>query len=420
MKWSAIVAWLVILSICIGLPVLRARQSREATQYGTASDVDISTRLMGRYIVGAARVFPKQGPGMISTLDDQPHADETPRIATAIVAGELIGRDGATSRLKRIDTPAARDFLSVYQSGDTTADLSAEQARFGWFADLARSFGRSDTDPLRKQTIGEATKTFAVAMIGLGVGGLGALAGLVLFVTAIVLISAGNIQFAYLRPTGRAYTYIEAFAIYLVGIFAVGEALGLAWPGAPLWVHILGMFCPIVIAFYWPMLRGGLWKHQRRDWGVHTGKGIFIEALCGIGGYLAGLPIMAAGILITFLLVAKSGATATHPIMQDLDMNPLILLGIASVFAPLTEELLFRGALVSHLRGMTGVVLSAIVSGLIFASVHPQGWAAIPALASIGCVLALIRQWRGSLVPSMVAHALHNGILLTVVILMLH
>ncbi|MGN6728054.1 MAG: CPBP family glutamic-type intramembrane protease [Tepidisphaeraceae bacterium] len=57
---------------------------------------------------------------------------------------------------------------------------------------------------------------------------------------------------------------------------------------------------------------------------------------------------------------------------------------------------------------------------MIFASIHPQGWAAIPALASIGLVLALIRQWRGSLVPSMVAHALHNGALLGVVLLVLH
>jgi membrane protease YdiL (CAAX protease family) len=48
---------------------------------------------------------------------------------------------------------------------------------------------------------------------------------------------------------------------------------------------------------------------------------------------------------------------------------------------------------------------------LIFAALHPQGFLAIPALASIGMGFSLLREWRDSLIAPMVAHAINNGIL---------
>jgi membrane protease YdiL (CAAX protease family) len=48
---------------------------------------------------------------------------------------------------------------------------------------------------------------------------------------------------------------------------------------------------------------------------------------------------------------------------------------------------------------------------VIFAGIHPQGLAGIPVLTAMGMVLAGIRLWRNSLVASMAAHALHNGVL---------
>lgn len=420
MKWTVWLAWALILLICVALPVLRALHPQKLEAEGSPAGLDVATRTLGRYIVGAKQFGPDFGATSVATMDEKSHSSELQRIATAIVAGEVQGADSAANRLKAIDTDTAREFLPIYEAHGSTAAASLEQERLGWFCDLAQSFGKPDADPLRARVLGQAKKTF-VTIAAAAVGALGAgLVGLTLFIAAIVLAAMGKIRFAFLRPTGLSRTYIEAFAIYLVGILAVGLGISWAAPDAPLWLHMVGMSGPIVVAFYWPMIRGTRWKHQRRDWGIHTGRGLVIEALCGIGGYLAGLPIIVAGVLTTVVLLTKTGSTASHPIMQDLDMSPWLLLGMASVFAPLTEELLFRGALVSHLRGGVGAVTAAILSGLIFASIHPQGWAAIPALASIGLVLALIRQWRGSLVPSMVAHALHNGALLGVVLLVLH
>jgi len=66
---------------------------------------------------------------------------------------------------------------------------------------------------------------------------------------------------------------------------------------------------------------------------------------------------------------------------------------------------------------MTASRVARIVVSILFAAIHPQGWTAIPVLGAIGFVLAMIRIQRNSLVASMTAHALNNGMMLTVLIL---
>ena len=92
---------------------------------------------------------------------------------------------------------------------------------------------------------------------------------------------------------------------------------------------------------------------------------------------------------------------------------------LGCVWAPITEELTFRGVLYAHFRERHGWLLSATAVGTLFAVVHPQGWTVYPVLAAVGFVFASIREWRGSILPSMVAHAFHNGIVLTLAVLML-
>jgi len=50
---------------------------------------------------------------------------------------------------------------------------------------------------------------------------------------------------------------------------------------------------------------------------------------------------------------------------------------------------------------------------------HPQGWVAVPALSAIAMVLAALREWRGSLIAPMAAHACNNFLVLTLALLFL-
>jgi len=77
------------------------------------------------------------------------------------------------------------------------------------------------------------------------------------------------------------------------------------------------------------------------------------------------------------------------------------------------EETMFRGIFLHHLRQRWSWIASASVVSLIFAMLHPQGWVAIPALASIAMVLGALREWRGSLIAPMAAHACNNFLALT-------
>ena len=96
----------------------------------------------------------------------------------------------------------------------------------------------------------------------------------------------------------------------------------------------------------------------------------------------------------------------------------LQLLFLASVVAPIVEETMFRGVLYRQLRQASArfgyapsVLVSILIVSFIFAAIHPQGWLAIPPLMSVAIAFNFVREWRGSLVPSMVAHGVHNGLL---------
>ena len=99
---------------------------------------------------------------------------------------------------------------------------------------------------------------------------------------------------------------------------------------------------------------------------------------------------------------------------------------LAAVAAPVVEETIFRGVLYRHLRDSSrswaiwlSIGMSGLVSGVIFAAIHPQGWMAIPALGAIGFALALAREWRNSLIAPMLMHALNNGLVITMAMLVL-
>jgi membrane protease YdiL (CAAX protease family) len=166
----------------------------------------------------------------------------------------------------------------------------------------------------------------------------------------------------------------------------------------------------------WPLLRGVTWPQLREALGWHRGKGILLEIAMGAWGYAAGLPVIGIAFFITSLLLKYSHTQSTHPITEEFTAGMSLakifgLLISAAVCAPLLEETIFRGALYGHLRRRWAPWISAGVVALVFAAMHPQGWAAIPVLGSIALVLAALREWRGSLVASMTAHAINNGLL---------
>lgn len=88
-----------------------------------------------------------------------------------------------------------------------------------------------------------------------------------------------------------------------------------------------------------------------------------------------------------------------------------MVLGLLSavVWAPIVEETLFRGALYRFLRTRIGVVAAVLLSAAVFGAIHPYGGTGLVHVAVLGVLFACLREWRGSLIAPVVAHALHNG-----------
>jgi hypothetical protein len=83
----------------------------------------------------------------------------------------------------------------------------------------------------------------------------------------------------------------------------------------------------------------------------------------------------------------------------------------AVILAPLIEETIFRGALYQYLRSRFGVLTAVVLSATLFGAIHPYNGPGVIQVASMGLVWGLLREWRGSLIAGVVAHALHNGML---------
>jgi len=192
----------------------------------------------------------------------------------------------------------------------------------------------------------------------------------------------------------------------------------------------------------WPVLRGVPWRQVREDIGWTSGRWPILEPLFGPAGYAMTLPMLGIGILImTFFMGLKSALSPinsddyfgpveqpSHPVMEDLLTGNWLrivqVIVIAAIVAPIVEETMFRGVLYRHLREASarwGVTASVVVSGLmvsfVFAEIHPYGWIAVPALMALAFGFTLLREWRGTLIPSMIAHGIHNGVVTVMLIL---
>jgi membrane protease YdiL (CAAX protease family) len=105
---------------------------------------------------------------------------------------------------------------------------------------------------------------------------------------------------------------------------------------------------------------------------------------------------------------------------------------LAVVCAPLVEEIMFRGVLYRHLRDvlvpatasrtrqLVGIVLAMFAVSFLFAAIHPQGMLAVPGLMSLALIFNLFREWRGTLIPAMIAHGINNAVATLFLIIMAH
>jgi membrane protease YdiL (CAAX protease family) len=78
------------------------------------------------------------------------------------------------------------------------------------------------------------------------------------------------------------------------------------------------------------------------------------------------------------------------------------------VFAPIFEEIAFRGLLFAILRRRFRFLPAATISAGIFAAAHGYGWIGFISVFWSGLLWAWVYEKTGSLIPGMIAHAVNN------------
>lgn len=426
------ISWVLIILTVASMWV---PQRREAQSGAVDFVPDIALQLQGKYVVGMRNILGKSSAidTGIAQLMKSSHKSANPRnhLFVIPVLVELGRINEASTELRRLaekmeDESVSQDaslYIRLYDHG--ASSLTPEQQkmieRYGWSGKLALSHNMPPSDPMRRKILWSATKTVVVVVLFF-VGIMAILAiGICLLFCAIIFRKRGRLPEKFSLPRCSAAPYLESFAIYIAGMIALPKLVRWLFPDYPIAASLAAV--PMVgFAFCWLFMRGNKLGEIRSSLGLYRGSGFWREVGAGILGYITGIPLLVLALIPTFIISRYSGSLPVHPIVNDIGRNPIVtavILGLGCIWAPLVEETFFRGMFYGYLRRSRQWVFAGISTGILFAIVHPQGWMAVPVLGMIGFNLSAIREWRGSLIASMTAHALNNAMALLFAVLIL-
>lgn len=163
-------------------------------------------------------------------------------------------------------------------------------------------------------------------------------------------------------------------------------------------LRILLFFCPFLLAAVF------LHKESLRDtFALHKPKvtGIIIASVYSLG-------------LLYFELTTKAVTLPT---------NPWVFLNFP--FAPVIEELVFRGYIFTNLERTTGKVQAVLISSVLFVLIHFPGWIFLSELKGeafltatgqvflFSLVQGVIRLYAKSVYPNIAVHLINNALLIS-------
>ncbi len=466
---ARLAGWLVLL--LIGVVALVQQLGESAISHAgkgepgspakTIAPPDTQTELAARMMVRLFDFMPTPEMGTTIETNLAPASDKASQsgaraLRRAIVLGELdrAAAKGPEPKGARAiealgalelasDDPLREDadtLVSLYKGG--TIDDAARQRlirHHGYFGELAGVYNAKEDDPQRERiTGGGGVLLLLFVVLGLAILGAG-ISGLVLLVMYLVKRSAGTWQDRFVPPAPGGSLAIETVLVFVLGFLALkgvsSAAEHLVGPERAVWIAI-GCQWLLLLALLWPVVMGVRARTGLRLLGLHKGEGVAREMACGLVGYLACLPIMFAGALLSLALMLmwqlvrrlmglSDPAPPENPIIDIVAGSRGTLLIVvfyllASLWAPIAEETIFRGGLFRHLRTRWGVLPSALVTGLGFGLMHGYPLLMLGGVISIGFGFSLMRQWRDSIIAPMTAHCLHNATVLALLLVLMN
>ena len=353
---------------------------------------------------------------LIEVDDSELHADELRAARTDLISACTIRREAS-----------AREDSELTEAERAALDGIAARLEpmLGFFARIATG------DPTA-----EAIRTLVVLGVVGGWYVVVFIVGLGTLILLGVLAASRRIapRFEVATDARPAVVLGETFLLWMVLFMLLQVAAGVAASVVPplgssigaLAMSLFAMFASLAALAY-PAMRGVPFAEVRRLVGLHRGAGFLRESMHGVACYVGSVPLLAIGLVVfavlTAIVEAIFGSTPppAHPATDMLGgasaLQMVLLFALASVAAPIVEEISFRGLLYGHLRGVVAprvrfgsMLVAALASSFVFAVIHPQGVLFVPALGGLATGFCISRELRGSLIAPMVAHAINNAV----------
>jgi membrane protease YdiL (CAAX protease family) len=278
---------------------------------------------------------------------------------------------------------------------------------------------------LRRAVVDEATRfTYRYTVLGFGMVLLMPQLGLVFLVVGMVLAANGVLRPAPREHRPTSAPLWEAFILMLaLGVAPLSLFLGGQRPSPETQPGVVAalivasdLLQTLALGYLWWRLRtrglslAEIGLHRRHFW-----------SNVGIGAASATI-LMPAAVIIGLVTqqisdrIFPNVAPPYHPLggmtatSTSLEIR-LALFTAAAVGAPLLEEIFFRGCLFGALRRRMGFWAALLGSSAFFAVLHPQLPLGFLPIAVLGGAFAALYEWRQSLVPGIVAHAINNGLI---------
>ena len=376
------------------------------------------------------------------------------------------------------------------------AERSELRKKLDWYGELALAPADGPDPAARAAVLAAARRTtltlFFVAATVFTMGSV----GFFLLLLGVGLLLLRMVHFRFRSGSRDGGIYAETFALWMVVYMAL-EVAAMFIPAGSWHMLLAGGFgLTSLLTLGWPVLRGISWRRVRQDLGwwtpgsaspemgfatsarlttagcdlprqhsPHAQQHTVVGAACnasapvatlgfkkigwrsmatemgwGLGGYLAAMPLVflgglvSAGMLSLYLRFAGNDPfsippQSTHPVKEMLARGSwwecVQIFLVAAVCAPIIEETMFRGVLYRHLREIgdswprfVSVLFSMVVASFVFAVIHPQGFLGVPVLMALAAGFALTRELRGSLLGSITAHGINNALVTLLVISM--
>ena len=471
LRRANLLAWLAI-AVAAALFIVQSRGgigAPSSEKLAAHASVSAQQAIMGSLVNGmnspsfqtafAQQLSTMQGQVEALTSVDEPGSE----LATAALLARMGARDrglellaGLQNRIDTGDVTADENFRETLDAVTELVDATAQPGARGISdeacAKVIKAMGptgktlvaqaKGDQEELDRLAAAGAV-LLVVLVLALLIGGVLALGGIAALIVFLVMASLGKTKGIGALDELWSHVYAEMFAVWMFAylglahaprmLLEIWEGYGNNVPGLDfrLALSVAATIAAAALALWWGTRRGLSLRSIMTAVGLR--RFVAMDIVWGVVCWSMGIALLIVGVMLAMVLSNIFGdghMRASHPIQQmveDSGATGLFLTYIlACVCAPIGEELFFRGALYRNLRQSFGrwgavgsVVIAMAVSSVLFAAIHPQGLIFIPVLASLAVAFCIMREWRGTINASIVAHAINNAVVLTLNVLML-